>query len=99
MPWANFKQSSSLGDAVDTLRGTSTGFVVSPDFRHAAIGVTPGCVHDIDGNNSINALTDGLMLLRAMFGLARTAVTNAQCRAAVPGPKVEPTSTEIAAAA
>ena len=73
---ANFKPSSSLGDAVYTLRGTSTGFVLSPGFWHAAIGVTQGSVHDIDGNNSINALTDGLMLLRAMFGLTGTAVTN-----------------------
>ena len=33
-------------------------------------------MHHIDGNHSINALTDGLMLLRAMFGLTGTAVTN-----------------------
>lgn len=35
-----------------------------------------GCTLDIDGNNSIDALTDGLLLVRAMFGLTGTAVTN-----------------------
>ena len=33
-------------------------------------------MHDIDGNDSITALTDGLMLLRAMFDRTGTAVTN-----------------------
>lgn len=33
------------------------------------------CDMDIDGNGTIDALTDGLMLLRAMFGLTGTAVT------------------------
>ena len=28
-----------------------------------------------DGNNSIDALTDGLLILRAMFGLTGTSVT------------------------
>jgi uncharacterized repeat protein (TIGR02543 family) len=34
------------------------------------------CTLDVDGNNQVDALTDGLMLLRAMFGLTGTAVTN-----------------------
>ena len=72
----NFKLFSSVGDTVYTLRSTSTGFVLSPGFWHATIGVTQGCVLDVDGNNSISALTDGLMLLRAMLGLTGTAVTN-----------------------
>ena len=33
------------------------------------------CRLDADGNGSIDALTDGLMILRAMFGLTGTAVT------------------------
>ena len=33
-------------------------------------------VLDIDGNGTTDALTDGLMLLRAMFGLTGVAVTN-----------------------
>jgi hypothetical protein len=35
-----------------------------------------GCSLDIDGNTIIDALTDGLMLLRAMFGLTGTSVTS-----------------------
>jgi predicted extracellular nuclease len=34
------------------------------------------CVLDLDGNGSVDALTDGLMLVRAMSGLTGTAVTN-----------------------
>ena len=34
-----------------------------------------GCTLDIYGNNSVDALTDGLLLIRAMFGLTGTAVT------------------------
>ena len=76
MASTNFKLSSSVGDTVYTLRSTSAGYVLSPGFWHSTIGVTQGCVLDLDGNNSINALTDGLMLLRAMLGLTDTAVTN-----------------------
>jgi hypothetical protein len=44
----------------------------------AVMPVLPfNCSLDIDGNGSIDALTDGLMLLRAMFGLTGTSVTNA----------------------
>lgn len=37
---------------------------------------TAGCTFDVDGNNTIDALTDGLLILRAMSGLTGTAVTN-----------------------
>ncbi|MEO7253360.1 MAG: hypothetical protein ABIZ64_03860 [Casimicrobium sp.] len=73
---ANFKLSSSVGDMAYTMRSTSTGFVLSPGFWHATIGVTQGCVLDVDGNNSITAMTDGLMLLRVMLGLTDDAVIN-----------------------
>ena len=75
MASTNFKLSSSVEDTVYTLRSTSSDFVLSPGLWHATIGVTQGCVLDLDGNNSINALTDGLLLLRAMLGLTDTAVT------------------------
>ena len=78
----NFKLSSSVGDTTFTGRQTSTGFVLSPGFWHSVIGVTQGCVIDIDGNQTISATTDGLMLLRAMLGLTETAVTQG---ATVPG--------------
>ena len=75
MASVNFKLSSSVGDTTFTARQTSTGFVLSPGFWHAVFGVTQGCVLDIDGNQTISATTDGLMLLRAMLGLTGTSVT------------------------
>jgi hypothetical protein len=33
------------------------------------------CSADLDGNGAVNATSDGLMLLRALFGLSGTAVT------------------------
>jgi hypothetical protein len=46
----------------------------SPFF--VSTGAIPGgCTLDVDGNNAIDALTDGLMLIRAMFGLTGTSVT------------------------
>lgn len=35
-----------------------------------------GCTLDIDGNGVQDALTDGLLIIRALFGLTGTAVTN-----------------------
>ncbi|MEO8136872.1 MAG: hypothetical protein ABI831_23210, partial [Betaproteobacteria bacterium] len=35
-----------------------------------------GCTFDVDGNGTPDALTDGLVILRAMFGLTGTPVTN-----------------------
>lgn len=75
MASTNFRLSSSVGDTTYTARQTSTGFVLSPGFWHATIGVTQGCVLDIDGNQVISPTTDGLMLLRVMLGLSGTAVT------------------------
>ena len=42
----------------------------------ALMGAPASCTLDVDGNGSIDALTDGLLMLRAMFGLTGTAVTN-----------------------
>jgi len=45
----------------------------------SGIAVSPipvGCNFDIDGNNTIDPLTDGLLLLRAMFGVTGTAATS-----------------------
>ncbi len=36
----------------------------------------PPCALDVDGNGVVDALTDGLIILRAMFGLTGTAVTS-----------------------
>ncbi|MEO8136919.1 MAG: SBBP repeat-containing protein [Betaproteobacteria bacterium] len=35
-----------------------------------------GCTLDVDGNGSQGALTDGLLIIRALFGLTGTSVTN-----------------------
>ena len=84
MASVSFKLSSSVGDATLTARQTSAGFVLSPGFWHSVIGVSQGCVIDIDGNQSISATTDGLMLLRAMLGLTGTAVTTGATVAGAP---------------
>lgn len=71
----SYALSSSIGDAVATARLTSSNNVLSSGFWHSVVGVTQGCVLDVDGNQSLSATTDGLMLLRAMLGLTGTAVT------------------------
>jgi hypothetical protein len=35
-----------------------------------------GCSLDVDGNNAVDALTDGMLLMRAMFGFTGTAATD-----------------------
>jgi hypothetical protein len=35
-----------------------------------------GCSLDVDGNGAMDALTDGLLVIRALFGLTGTSVTN-----------------------
>ena len=49
----------------------SAGVMVQPSGS-----VATGCALDVDGNGTIDALTDGLLLLRAMFGLTGLQVTN-----------------------
>jgi hypothetical protein len=41
-----------------------------------AIPLGASCTLDVDGNGTADALTDGLMILRALFGLTGTSVTN-----------------------
>lgn len=84
MASTSYKLSSSVGDAVATARITSAGFVLNSGFWHGVIGVTQGCVLDIDGNQTISATSDGLMLLRAMLGLTGTAVTTGATVAGAP---------------
>jgi hypothetical protein len=56
-----------VGGSAGTFR-TITGNAIAP--------VTgPGCSLDVDGNNSVDALTDGLLLIRAMMGFTGVAVT------------------------
>ena len=77
-------------DAPNTISGLTTGtpytcFVtalnlVGPGPDSAGVTLTPGtlpttCTLDVDNNGLIRALTDGLLLIRAMFGLTGDAVT------------------------
>ena len=45
-------------------------------FRVSTGNLLAGCSLDVDGNNIQDALTDGLIIIRALFGLTGTAVTN-----------------------
>ena len=75
MSSASYKLSSSLGDlAYGTTLG-SAGYQLGAGFWYTVVGVLPGCLLDIDGNGKVDALTDGLMILRALFGLTGTSVT------------------------
>jgi hypothetical protein len=42
----------------------------------AAVATAAGSFADIDGNGRLDALTDGLILLRYLFGLRGTMLTN-----------------------
>jgi len=46
------------------------------DIGAAWVFAAPPCSLDIDGNNTIDALTDGLLIIRAMLGLTGTNVTD-----------------------
>ena len=67
---------SSIGDGVATGKTSSPGSRATTGFIGQLYGVNYSCILDIDGNGQRDALSDGLMLLRAMFGLTGTAVTN-----------------------
>ncbi len=55
--------------------GSSSFAMGSANVTLYALWSNP-CTLDVDGNNQVDPLTDGLMLVRAMFGLTGTAVTN-----------------------
>ena len=70
---------SAQGSAVALSSDATTAFVGGTGDNHGrgaawVVGTGP-CTMDIDGNKSIDPLTDGLLMLRAMFGLTGDAVT------------------------
>jgi hypothetical protein len=69
-PWVNQVTRTTLH-----VGGGAAAFIVSTGTLFGG-GGGGGCTLDVDGNTQIDALTDGLMLIRAMFGLTGTAVTN-----------------------
>ena len=64
--------------------GSGTSYAVGTTFAmgsgnmtlFAKWGNVVTCTLDVDGNSSIDPLTDGLMIVRAMLGFTGTAVTN-----------------------
>lgn len=72
---ASYKMSSSLGDPFFARPMTSGSYQLFAGFWGTVIGPIPLCLLDLDGNGTVDAQTDGLMLLRVMFGLAGSAVT------------------------
>ena len=76
MASANYKASSSLGDPFFAAPLGSANYKINPGFWGGVIGPLPLCLLDLDGDGNADALTDGLMLIRAMFGLTGSAVTN-----------------------
>ena len=55
--------------------GSTTFIIGVPNVVLYANWAGAACALDVDGNNTIDALTDGLMILRAMFGLTGVSVT------------------------
>ena len=52
------------------------GPTIAPFISTTGTLIAGGCTLDVDGNGAQEALTDGLMILRAMFGLTGTSVTS-----------------------
>jgi hypothetical protein len=68
---------------VAAVGGTCGGTLVGTTYTTSVINANctvvvtfPSSCLDVDGNGQFDALTDGLMLIRAMFGLTGTPVTN-----------------------
>ncbi len=73
-------QTSAQGSAVALSSNASAALIGGPgDFSQngaAWVFTSPPCTLDVDGNNTIDALTDGLIIIRAMLGLTGTSVTS-----------------------
>ena len=60
----------------DKSLGLNSVRLVRGGHSHDALAAGLPCSLDVDGNTKVDALSDGLMLIRAMFGLTGTSVTN-----------------------
>jgi hypothetical protein len=70
--------SSPIADEVSRTvfhAGGGAGVFRSVTGSFAPPAAAAGCSLDIDGNNAVDALTDGMLLLRAMMGFTGTAAT------------------------
>ena len=70
----SYKLSSSVGGLAYATALSGSPYQFYPGFWNTVTGL-PGCLLDIDGNGRVDALTDGLLILRAMFGLTGTSAT------------------------
>jgi hypothetical protein len=73
---AHFVATASLGDPAQTGTIRSAAFELRSGFWPTVVSVRPLCVLDVDGDGVANATTDGVLILRAMFGLTGSAVTD-----------------------
>jgi len=76
MASTNYKLNSSLGDPFFGGTMASNGYSAASGFWPTIKGVGPACILDLDGNQIVDPLTDGVLLVRAITGLTGTAVTN-----------------------
>ena len=67
---------SSLGGPVATATVGAASARLHAGFQTAAYQLSAACLLYVDGNGSIDALTDGLLVMRALFGLTGASVTN-----------------------
>ena len=68
---------------MDLTTGKLTSIDFASSFTAIAIAPVSPCL-DIDSNGSADPLTDGLMLLRSMFGLPGASITSGALPAASP---------------
>ena len=69
---------ASGADACATVDQRNAGRPKGPRCDIGAFEVAGGaCTLDVDGNHTIDALTDGLIIIRAMLGMTGSSVTNA----------------------
>lgn len=76
MASANYKLNSSLGDPFFGGASSSANYSAAAGFWPQIKGVAPACILDLDGNGTIDPLTDGVMIARALLGLTDAAVTS-----------------------
>lgn len=75
MSSTNYDLDSSLGEGIAGASSTGSGKIVGPGFINQLYGTVYSCILDVDQNGFIDAPTDGMLILRTMFGLTGTAVT------------------------
>ena len=76
MTSANFSVLGSIGAGSESSSTNSTSNIAGTGFIAQLHGANFSFIIDIDGNGKLDALSDGLMLLRSMFGLTGSAVTS-----------------------